>query len=623
MSPSETTPELNHLLGASRHTFSRFSLTLRFLVVIMLSLGALSLVGCGGGDKDQDDVLLATVGGTEVMGGYYEGRLILLKEDELPRDEQGTVMDMSLQAGKEKFLENLINKEVMVQTATSMGYNSDPQIEGARKSLMGYEAGLQLWSGEIAEPNNAISEEQLQAFYTRMGSSRQCRYVITNFIEEAQAARAMALTGADWQDVVDKFHAGEEDPEGKYEISVPFGRYNSAFEDGVFNPEIGEITEPITTMYGFWILKIDGEKSGKRPPLEDAKAKILDITRGRLIAHTREELKESLREKYKFVMHEDALLKAYQGMPKSEDIFYPGTKDAVRREDLAPLDIATVDREMPFYGYVKSDGTERQFSLGDYKSKFDNMSVFQRPKSTQMLGGLRSKITESVDKIFVDLAARDLGYYENEGVLLRVGVKIEEMMVNRLFSDFVRDDSQITADELNEFWAAHDVDYYQPESRNGRLVICVNEAAGRGAHEDLIAGATWRDILVKFGTDKDNKSRSGKIEGVRAEASGALGAAMFQLEVGNVSDPFALDDGTFAVVKLEGIKEPYQPELKGLAEDIGRRMKQMREEETFQALLSKWKSDLVIETYPENLAGMKSWAELTTPPVPENLVPRN
>jgi len=71
------------------------------------------------------------------------------------------------------------------------------------------------------------------------------------------------------------------------------------------------------------------------------------------------------------------------------------------------------------------------------------------------------------------------------------------------------------------------------------------------------------------------------------------------------------------------LNEPYQPELKGLTEDIGKRMKQIREEETFQALLLKWKQDLVIETFPENLSGMKSWVELTTPPTPENLVPRN
>ena len=144
-----------------------------------------------------------------------------------------------------------------------------------------------------------------------------------------------------------------------------------------------------------------------------------------------------------------------------------------------------------------------------------------------------------------------------------------------------------------------------------------------GAYAELMSGASWRDILVKFGINKENKSRSGKIEGVRAEASGAVGVAMFNLDMGGVSEPFVLDDGTYAVVKLEGIKEAFQPGLKELAEDVGKRMKQAREEENFQALLAKWKGDLVIETYPENLADLKSWSELTSPPVPENLVPRN
>ncbi|MFT5316591.1 MAG: peptidyl-prolyl cis-trans isomerase C, partial [Candidatus Krumholzibacteriia bacterium] len=571
MSPSETTPESNRPVRATSSAGNRFSLILRSIVVVMLAIGALATVGCGGGEKAAEDVLLAKVGTTEVMGSYYEGRLVLIEENELPRDEDGRVMDTSEQAGKMKFLENLINKEVMVQTAASMGYGSDPQIDGARQSLLAYEAGLALWSGEIAEPNNAISEEQLQAFYSRMGSSRQCRYVITNFKEQAEEARAMALTGADWQDVVDTFHDGDVDPEGKYEISVPYGRYNAPFENGVFNSEIGAVTAPITTIYGFWVLKIDGEKAGKRPPLEEAKAKILDITRGRMISHTREEFKKELREKYAFVLHEDALWKAFQGMPKKEDIFYPGTKDAVKQEDLEPLNVSTEDRELAFYGYTKGDGTERLFTLGDYKSKFDNMSVFQRPKAAQMLGGLRAKIIEDVEKIFVDLAARDLGYYEDAGVLLKVNKKVEEMTVNRLFNDIVRDETRITAEELNAFWEEHMTDYYQPETRSGRLVICVNEASAKDAKADLTSGASWRDVLVKFGTSQENKSRSGKIEGVRADVSGAVGVAMFQLDIGGVSEPFVLEEGTYGLVMLEGATEPYQPELASLAEDLGKR----------------------------------------------------
>ncbi len=56
---------------------------------------------------------------------------------------------------------------------------------------------------------------------------------------------------------------------------------------------------------------------------------------------------------------------------------------------------------------------------------------------------------------------------------------------------------------------------------------------------------------------------------------------------------------------------------------VGGRMLQMREEEAFQTLLAKWKADLEIVTYPENLVGLKSWHDLVVGPPPENPVPRN
>ncbi len=624
MSPSMT-PEVTH--SSLRRHPARIGpvFCLRLALIAIVALAALSLVGCGGGDDkaEDNDVLLATVGATEVLSSYYEDRLSLLKLEELPIDTMGQPMDMSTQEAKEKFLDILINKETMAKTAVALGYDNDPQITGARASLLSYEGGLAMWAKEISEPANTISEEQLQAFYEKMGKSRQCRYVITNFEEQAKEAYKMALSGADWEDVVAKYHDGDEDPTGKYEITVPFGRYNADFDIGVYTPEVGGVGGPISTSYGFWVLKIDSEKSGKRPPLDEAKAKILDVTRGRMISELRLEFKKGVREKYKFFINEETLWKCFQGLPADEEMFYPGTKDAVKRDDLKPLNIPTVDRELPFYGYTTPDGDERLYSLGDYKTHFDNMSVFQRPKRAQMMGGLRGKVTEELEKTLVNFEAEELGYFKDPDVLTKVDAKIEELLVNKLYQEMVTFSKRITPEELDAFWAEHEQDYFVPATRTGRLVVCATRAMADKAFAAASEGATWRDVLVDFGTDKENKSRSGKLEKIRTDAQGSIRDALFALSEGEISPAFAIENGSFGVVMLETINEPYQIELSKITESVGNRMKQIREEEAFQAQLTKWKSELNITTYPENLAGLKSWKDLTTAPVPENLVPRN
>ncbi len=617
---ASTTPELTHI---SRNP--RAALFLRLALVAIASLTLLSLAGCGGGDdKAEDSVILATIGEKEITGSYYEDRLALLKQEELPRDTTGLPLDMSSLVGKEKFLETLINKEVMAVTAVNLGYGNDPQVVGARSSLMSYEAGLAMWAAEVGDPAGSISEEELQAFYTKMGASRQCRYVITNFVDDAMAARDMGRSGADWADVVAKYHDGDDDPAGKYEINVPFGRFGAVYENGVFDTEVGGISEPIPSVYGYWVVKVDGEKAGKRPAaLEDAKAQILDIARGRNIAKLRADVKTRVHTKYNFVINEEALLKCYDGMPAKEDIFYPGTQDPVAQDDLLPLDITPADMELVFYSYTKRDGTERLYTLGDYKTHFDKMSVFQRPKRAQMLGGLRNKLTEELEKTLMNFETEDLGYFENEEVLLKVNSKVEELLVNKLYNEMVTYSKRIEPAELDAFWAEHQSDYFVPETRSGRLVICVDQASADKASVAAGEGVSWRDILIEYGTDKDNKARSGKLDNLRSDAVGAIRDEMFGLSIGKASAGFAIENGNFAVVMLEAIHEPYQIELTKITEEVGQRMKQMREEENFQTLLVKWKANLEISEYPENLEGLKSWQELTTVPVPENLVPRN
>jgi hypothetical protein len=132
------TPELTQKLRNRLDARPGSTFFLRLALLAIVSLTLLSLTGCGGGgdEKAEDKIILASIGEKEITGTYYEDRLSLLKEEELPRDTTGRNLDMANMVGKEKFLETLINKEVMALTAVALGYGNDPQIVGARNSLI-------------------------------------------------------------------------------------------------------------------------------------------------------------------------------------------------------------------------------------------------------------------------------------------------------------------------------------------------------------------------------------------------------------------------------------------------------------------------------------------------------
>lgn len=599
-------------------------------VLGVLGLGAVLvllavLAGCGKGGGGKPDAVLAKVGDAQITAAEYRRRLAKQEQKDLPRAEDGTPLDMASLEGKREFLETLINKELLRAKAVQMGYMNDPQVVAGRKSLIEYEGGLALWEDVVGTPSRTITDEELTAFYARLGDNRNCRYVITNFLEDAQAARTMALTGADWDDVAAKYHDGSPPPGGAFVIEVPFGRYGVEFESPVYAAEVGGVTEPILTTYGYWILKIDEEthpKPGKKPDLEEAKAQILDTAYNRKVAKIRTDFRAEVRKKFDLVINEDALWICYQGLPEGEVILDPATNEPVKKEELKPLNIAPADYDLPFYSYRSPEGV-KAFTLGDYKVIFDRMSVFQRPKKSEMLGNLRNSITQELEKTLMNLEAEARGYFQDADVVAKVDDKIEEVVITKLFNEIVQYDKRVTPEDLEAFWSEHTSDYFVPAGRSGRLVICRTQEEAAKAAADARAGVDWKDILLQYGSDRENKANSGRLENVREEATGAVRDALFALQAGEVSAPFALPEGVFAVVRFDAAVPGRQVELSEVREEVGQRIKKHREEEAFQALLETWKNEFGVTVFEGELKHLPSWQELTAAASPGQPVPRN
>lgn len=587
---------------------------------------ALLFVGCGGGDKNdapagiQDDsAVIATVGQENITSNYYEDRLAQLAENELPRKD-GQWLDTAADEGKRAFLKILINKELLTQKAIQLGYDQEPNILDARKSMTEYEGGLAMWAEVVGDASRSISEEELQTFYDQMGTEYRCNYVICNFEDDAMEARKFAQTGADWEDVVDQFHDGSKATTGKYEISVPFGQYSSEFEDLVFETALGDVSMPIRTTYGFWIVRVIEIKQNPKPSLEEAKGRVLDITQNRKSGRLRLDFKKMVRAKYNFEINEVALWATFQGVPEG-GLMDPATNEPYKRADLKPLDVRSEHLSEILYSYTNGDGEIIEYSVADYKITFDKMGVFQRPKRGDMLGGFRQKLIDEVERGLMNIEAEQRGYFERPDVMAKVNLKVEEAMVTRLYKEVVTFDDKVTADQLTEFWAEHSTEYHVEESRNGHVVICKSRESADKAHKAIMDGKTWKEVLVKFGTDATNKSKGGKTDQIFAISQSPVVEPMFAMNIGDISQPFPVGQDRHAVLQLDNIVPAHDYAMADVSEAIGSRIRQGRQEIAFKELLAQWSDEYGVKIYDENLGALQSWAEMTTPD--ETLVPIN
>lgn len=582
-------------------------------LLTVLAVALLAAPGCGGKGKGKElspDTVLAKVGDKEITAAYYEKKLGRLNPVDLPRDDAGNVMDTAQLPGKQKFLDTIINKDVMVTIAKQLGFDADPQIEYARNTLISYESVGAAREKFVNEPAGKFTEEDVQKFYEKLGTVRHCRYFITNTREEAVRGREKALAGTDWEDLWREFHAGSLAGNVSYKIDLHYGRFITTFEDPIFATPIGEITEPVGSTYGWWVVKVDGEEQAKRPPLEEARRTITSSIVSRNQMRLIDAFKSEVREKYKMYLNEDALVKAYEGLPPDESMFYPGTKEPVKREDLKPLNLDPRDYDTDFYGYTVK-GEPRKYTLGDFKAAYDRMSVFERPKAADMLGGVRSKITDEIDRALLNFDAQDRGLDKDPAVLAAVDEKIEEMLVGKLFEEGVHADKTVSPAALDSAWALLKGDYNLPETRSGKRIIVADAAQAAKAHADLSAGEPWRRVLNQYGADEADKALAGRLGPVRADAQGPERDALFGLQVGQFSAPAALPDGRHVLVMLEEITPPRAQELAEVADGVVKRIQNKREEMAFRAALDGWKKQVKIEVFEDRLAKTRSWEELT------------
>ena len=587
--------------------------TSRVLTVAMavaLAVVAVAIAGCGGKGKAlAPDTVLAKVDGKPITAGYYEKKLGRMQASDMPRDENGRIIDTAALPGKQKFLETIINKEVMVNVARRTGYESNTEIEYARKTLLQFEGVTAMRERYVNQPAADFSDADIQKFYENLGRVRRCRFFITNTRERALEGRAKAQTGVDWEDLFKEFHDGQRSGEVKFNINIPYGKFIPAFEDPIYACAVGDVTEPVPSSYGWWILKVDSEEREQVPTLEEARKTIVATLVNRRQMRLVDEFKEQVRQKHKAYVREDALLKVYNALPKDAGIFYPGTQDPVRREDLKPLDVSPVDMDMDFYGY-ENKGEPRKYTIGDFKTAYDRMNAFERPKWADMMGGLREKIMFEVDRALMAWEAEDRGMDKDPEVVAKVDEKIEEMLVQKLFEDSVHADKNVSPAAVDSAWAVDEKDYEQPELRTGKRIICADADQAAKAHAALAAGDPWRKVLNTYGSDPTDKAGGGVLQNVRADATGAERDALFALQADQYSQPVALGDGRFAILYLDVVTPPHKQTKQEAAPAVVQRIQSHREEMVFRDALDGWKKQVKIEVFPKKLAATRSWKEL-------------
>jgi len=286
--------------------------------VFMLTISLLFAFGACTKQEEQKGTYLAKVGDTKITQADLEREIKNLPEFAQKLFEGS--------GGKEKFLNELIKKELLYQEALKKGLDKDAEyrrkVEEYKKLTL---IGL-LLEKEI-ETKAKVTDQDVKDYYEKhkqeLASVSQIRasHILVKTEEEAKKILERLKKGEDFAKIAKK---SSIDP-GSAKNGGDLGFFSSGqmvpeFEAAAARLKIGEISEPVKTKFGYHIIKVTDKKMGK--PVEFEKAK--NVIFQRLSAERQKEFFdsyiESLKKSYKVEINNEAVSKLAPGEEKKEGL---------------------------------------------------------------------------------------------------------------------------------------------------------------------------------------------------------------------------------------------------------------------------------------------------------------
>lgn len=258
---------------------------------------AAALSGCGTAGPSPDTV--AVVGGAEVT--YAELAAYVEAETDSPAATlEGPVLS--------RLLDQQLTELLLVRVARERGLVAPDA--GTREALSAL-----LESAPADEP---VRSEALARYRDRKGELTlpervRLRQILTETLEEAEAARAELAAGADFADVARRFSEDPSAPYGGVQGELAREDLPEEFADVIFGLEPGEVSEVLEAAYGFHIFQVTVRLPARAVTFDEAEKVLAEEVREERVRSWLDGLVEEARSRYAVRVYEKNLPFDYHG----------------------------------------------------------------------------------------------------------------------------------------------------------------------------------------------------------------------------------------------------------------------------------------------------------------------
>ncbi len=251
----------------------------------VFALAACAKKGGQPGAANDNSSVLAVVNGTNITANDFKAEAAALNPY--------AVAALKDPKNKQKFLENIEDKQLIVQKAIDMGMDKDPKIVADLERLKDTLLLGQFVKKEVLDKVN-VTDQDAKAYFEQnkanLGSVR-ISHILVPTEQEATDILAKLKAGQKFSALAKQYSLDDKTKDKGGDLGwVSWAQFGSAsLKDTAFKLKPGEVSGVVQSQFGYHIMKV----TDKKPAQESDFAAIKDVLKEQIAEKRKEDLFES------------------------------------------------------------------------------------------------------------------------------------------------------------------------------------------------------------------------------------------------------------------------------------------------------------------------------------------
>ena len=277
---------------------------------------AVALVSCSKKDADQKGPYLAKIDKTTITQADFDREF-----KALPDYAQQIFTDA---AGRERFLNEIVNKELLYKEAMKKGFDKSSEFNKKMEDFKKLTLVSEVFEKEIMAKSK-VSDQDIRDYYDKnkdsfvMATEIKASHILVKTEEEAQKVLARLKKGEKFEAIARAVSLDTASAKNGGDVGFfKKGQMVPEFERAAASLKVGDISIPVKTQFGYHIIKVTDKKTGAPVEFE----KVRDLISQKLSGEKQKEAFEAyiaeLKKTYKVELNKDALIKLDQAPAKTD-----------------------------------------------------------------------------------------------------------------------------------------------------------------------------------------------------------------------------------------------------------------------------------------------------------------